>query len=374
VVFISVAAVVSALVDRLTRRGLQVARAVAEAEALARLAGGAVLSNAEPLPDIVAELRRTFVLDAVAVLAPVGNGWQPVASAGGPIPATPESASFAAELSEGTVLVLSGAMASAEDHQLLTVFVTQLRLAQEHAALEARAASATELQEANTLRTALLAAVSHDLRTPLASIKAAATSLLSDDVTFDRDEELGFAKTIDTEADRLTNLVTNLLDMSRVQTGALNVAARPVAVDDVVYRTIGMLAAGSARVIVDIDEPELKIEVDPGLFERVLANIIENALAWSPDGTVVRVEAGPAGDRVAIRVIDQGPGIPPDQREAVFQPFQRLGDARGERRDGVGLGLAVARGFMDTMGGDIEIEDTPGGGATVVCNLPRATA
>ena len=374
VVFVAAAAAVSALVDRLTRRGLQVARAAAEAEALARLAGGTVLSKGEPLPDLVAEVRRTFALDAVAVLAPTDDGWRPIASAGGPVPTRPEVASLSAELTEGTVLVLSGSMASADDRRLLNVFVAQLRLAQERAALEARAASATELEEANTLRTALLAAVSHDLRTPLASIKAAATSLLSEDVRWDEHEEREFAKTIDAESDRLTHLVTNLLDMSRLQTGALKVALRPIALDDVVYTTIGTLSGGGARVVIDIDEPDLFVMVDSGLFERVLANVIENALSWSPEGTVVRVEAGRAGDHVDVRVVDQGPGIPPDQREAVFQPFQRLGDGRGERRDGVGLGLAVARGFIDAMGGSVTIEDTPGGGTTVVCSLPLASA
>jgi two-component system, OmpR family, sensor histidine kinase KdpD len=374
IVFIAAAAVVSALVDRLTRRGLQLTRSAAEAEALARLAGGTVLSKGEPLPDLVAELRRTFGLDAVAVLAPDDGGWRPIATAGGPVPARPEAASLSAELIEGTVLVLSGSMASVEDQRLLNVFVAQLRLAQERAALEARAASATELEEASTLRTALLAAVSHDLRTPLASIKAAATSLLSEEVAFDRDEERLFAKTIDDEADRLTHIVTNLLDMSRVQTGALKVALTAVPLADLVYRTIGTLSAGSSRVIVDIDESDPFVEADPGLLERVLANVIENALAWSPDGTVVRVEGAPVGDHVDVRVVDQGPGIPVDRREQVFEPFQRLGDRRRETRDGVGLGLAVARGFIDAMGGSIAIDDTPGGGTTVVCSLPRAAA
>jgi two-component system sensor histidine kinase KdpD len=370
-VFVATAAAVSALVDRLTRRGLQMARATAEAEALARLAGGTVLSRGEPLPDLVAELRRTFALDAVAVLAPLDGGWRPIAAAGVPVPARPEEASFSAELTEGTVLVLSGPMSSAEDRRLLSVFVAQLRLAQEHAALEARAASATELEEANSLRTALLAAVSHDLRTPLASIKAAATSMLSEDVQWDHEQERSFAKTIDDEADRLTHLVTNLLDMSRLQTGALRVAVRPTGLEDVLYTTIGTLGPGGSRVIIDLDEPLLFVEVDPGLLERALANIIANALAWSPEGTVVRVEGGAAGDHVDIRVIDQGPGIPPDLRSRVFEPFQQLGDGAGDQPNGVGLGLAVARGFIDAMRGTVMIEDTPGGGTTVVCSLRR---
>jgi two-component system sensor histidine kinase KdpD len=271
------------------------------------------------------------------------------------------------------VLVLRGATTGAEDRRLLNAFVAQLRLAQERTSLEQRAASAAELEEANSLRTALLAAVSHDLRTPLAAIKAAATSLLSKDVKWDRVEVHGFAETMDTEADRLTHLVTNLLDMSRLQTGALKAAPRPVPLEDVVYGAVGSLGAGGARVVVETGEQIPPAAADPGLLERALANVIENALAWSPNGELVRVEADRLADHVYIRVIDRGPGIPVDKREHVFEPFQRLGDNAGDKPDGVGLGLAVARGFVEAMHGSVAIEDTPGGGTTVVLSLARAT-
>jgi two-component system sensor histidine kinase KdpD len=295
-----------------------------------------------------------------------------LAAAGGTPPTRPEDAPFSAELAEGTVLVLSDANLSGEDARLLRAFVTQLRLTQERALLETRAESALELEKANSLRTAILAAVSHDLRTPLAAIKAAATSVLSHDVDWSADQVGAFAKTINSEADRLTQLVSNLLDMSRIQAGALAVVLRPVKVDDLLYSTVESLGSLASAVVVDAPESLPAVSADAGLLERALANVIENAIAWSPSGVAVRVEAGVAGSGVAIRVIDQGPGIPPDQREEVFRPFQRLGDGAGNRPTGVGLGLAVARGFVEAIGGELSLDDTPGGGTTAVFNLQRA--
>jgi two-component system, OmpR family, sensor histidine kinase KdpD len=371
-VFFAVAAVVSALVDRLARRGLQVARAQAEAEALARLAGGSVLAGVNALPDLVAELRRTFDLDGVAILAPNPDGtWTVGARAGGPFPDTPDRAPFSAELDDGAVLVLAGSDLSAEDSRLLAAFVAQLRHAQEHLRLEAEAASATELAEANSLRGALLAAVSHDLRTPLASIKAAATSLLSSEVAWDPDQAEGFAKTINAESDRLTQLVSNLLDMSRLQVGAVPIAVRTVNIDDLLYRAVANLGSAASGVVIDIADALPPVAADPGLLERALANVIDNAVTWSPRSRAVRVEASTTADRVDIRIVDEGPGIPPDQRDHVFQPFQRLGDRAGSSPNGLGLGLAVARGFTRAIGGELAFEDTPGGGATFVFTLRR---
>jgi two-component system sensor histidine kinase KdpD len=286
------------------------------------------------------------------------------------VPTRPEDAQVSAELSKGTVLVLSGTVLGADDRRLLSAFVAQLQLAQERAELEAQAASAVQLEEGNSLRTALLAAVSHDLRTPLAAIKAAATSLLSHEVDWAPDQTQDFVKMIDVEADRLTHLVTNLLDMSRLQTGALQVVSRATKLEDVLYTAVGTLGTGAARVVIDVSDPVPPVDVDAGLLERAIANVADNALAWSPIGKVVRVGAVAVGDHIDIRVIDHGPGIPRDQREQVFEPFQRLGDGRGRTPNGVGLGLAVARGFVRARGGDLAVDDTPGGGTTMVFTLP----
>ena len=371
--FVAVAAVVSTLVDRLARRGLQVARARAEAEALARLAGDVVPSSAEALPGLVAELRRTFDLDAAAVLRPDGaGGWTVVAAAGEPVPTRPDEAAFSAELAEGTVLLLAGEAVNADDTRLLQAFVAQLRLAQDRAALADRAASAGELEDANRLRTAILSAVSHDLRTPLAAIKAAATSVLSTEVDWSREQVAAFAQTINAQADRLTALVSNLLDMSRIQAGALRPVVVPVELEDVVYEAVDGLGPASAAVVVDVAHRLPPALADAGLLERALANVVSNALAWSPPGIAVRVEAAAPGEDVVIRVVDQGPGIPREGRERLFQPFQRLGDGNGASPNGLGLGLAVAAGFTTAMGGDLTVEDTPGGGATFVFRLERA--
>lgn len=372
IVFLLVAGLVSRLVDQLTRRGQQVARSRAEAESLARLAGRSVLSGVEALPNIVAELRRTFDLDSVAVLTRDSTGWRAVAQAGSPVPASPESADFSVELDQGAMLVLAGHTLSAEDTRLLAAFVGQLRLAQERLLLESEAAAAAELAEANTLRSALLAAVSHDLRTPLASIKAAVTSLLSKEVEWEPSDIHGFCETIDEETDRLTGLVGDLLDMSRLQTGILPVSLEPVAVDDVVFEALSSLSTAGAGVTVCVPDSLPMIEADAGLLERALANVISNAQKWSAPGTAARVEAGIAGDHVDIRVIDRGPGIPRERREEVFQPFQQLGDGSRDGPRGVGLGLAVARGFTEALGGQLIVEDTPGGGATLVFSMKCA--
>ena len=384
--FLLVAVVVSMLVDQLARRRLETARAKSESEALARLAGGAMASGPEALPSLLADLRATFALSAVAILTPgedsgagaggagAGGGtkWIVQAASGFPVPTSPEEAPFAAALGGGAILVLAGTELAADDRRLLGVFVAQLRLVREQARLRAQAASAEQLSETNELRTALLAAVSHDLRTPLASIKAAATSLLSDEITWSPEAVTSFCETINDEADRLNALVGNLLDMSRLQTGVLHLDRRPVGLDEVVYAALASLSRDASKVSVDVPETLPRVNADAALLERAIANLIDNALTWSRPGLTLRVEAGRCGDRIDLRVVDRGPGIPPDQRVAVFRPFQRLGDGGGASKDGVGLGLAVAKGFVEAMGGELTLEDTPGGGLTSVISLPPA--
>jgi two-component system sensor histidine kinase KdpD len=152
----------------------------------------------------------------------------------------------------------------------------------------------------------------------------------------------------------------------------LGVQIRPVAVDEVVYAALASMAVDVSAVDVDVPESLPPVAADPALLERMIANVVLNALNWAPEETRVRVEAAVIGDRAHIRVIDRGAGIPRDKREAVFQPFQRLGDGGRAAYDGIGLGLAVAEGFADAMGAEITIDDTPGGGATVVITLRRA--
>lgn len=372
-VFFAVAGIISVLIDRLAGRGLEVARARAEAEALARLAGDSVVAGPHSLGDLAVQLRRTFDMDCVAVLAPADSGWSALASSGSPVPARPEDARYSAALDQEAVLVLGGRPLSADDTVLLGPFVSQMRLAQERYRLQGQARRAAELAEVDALRTALLDAVSHDLRTPLAGIKAAVSGLLAPDATWSARSARRFHVTIDRETDRLTALISNLLDISRLRAGTLPLVMRDTDVEKVLCRATDTLVEGGAPVDLDLPDDLPPVHADAGLLERALANVMANAQAVSPPGALVTVQAAAVGDRVEIRVVDAGPGVPEARRELVFQPFQRLGDsAGGGSSQGLGLGLAIARGFTEAMGGRLTVQDAPGAGAAFVFDLARA--
>ena len=318
-----------------------------------------VLKASDPLPELVADLVTTFRLDGGAVLHPSKEGWRVEAAAGAHPPTSPVDGTVTMPLPGEAMLVLRGSSLRAEDRQVFDAFATQLGVALESRRLQAEAAGAAALAKGNQLRTALLAAVSHDLRTPLASIKTAATSLLSEEVSFDATETRDLLETIDDEADRLNRLVSNLLDMSRLQTGALIVQARAVGLEEVVGSAIAELPA-APQIDIDVPDDLPPVDVDPVLLERALANIIGNALGFSPPGERVRIQAGAVDGRIDLRIIDRGRGIPVAERERAFMPFQRLGD--NPNGAGVGLGLAVAKGFVEAMRGELSVDDTPGGG------------
>jgi two-component system sensor histidine kinase KdpD len=261
-----------------------------------------------------------------------------------------------------------GRRVAPDEHRVLNVLVGQLGSAVEAAELKAHAERARELARANDLRLALLQAVSHDLRTPLAAIKASISSLRQPDVDWPRELRDEFYATIEDETDRLAALVTNLLDMSRLQSGVLAPRATPVAVEEVLPAAIASLGSRADRVVVDVAEDVPLVVADPALLERAVANVVDNAVAASPPGEKVRLEAGAVAGRVDIRVVDHGRGIPVVDRERIFEPFQRLVD----HGTGVGLGLAIARGFVTAMDGELTIEDTPGGGTTMVIGLSQA--
>ena len=370
VVFVLVAAVVSILVDRAARLRSEAQRGRAEAEALARLAGW-LMSEEDPLPQLVDHLRTTFGLTAVSVIRRVGDEWVVEAAAGPTPPGRPEDGAEAIELGPDTTLVLSGSRLPASARRILSAFAAQLAVAVRERELAREADEAAVLQEGNDLRMAILAAVSHDLRTPLSSIKASVSSLRQDDVTWKPDEVAEFLATIEEETDRLGNLVANLLDMSRIQTGALNLVRAKVGLDEVVPRALASLPDGGRSVEVDVPESLPRLDVDAALLERAVANLVSNASAWSPSGKPVCVLGSAAAGRVELRIVDRGPGIPQEDRDRVFEPFQRLGDRSSS--DGVGLGLAVARGFVEAMGGELRMEDTPGGGLTMVIGLEAAS-
>jgi two-component system sensor histidine kinase KdpD len=219
------------------------------------------------------------------------------------------------------------------------------------------------------MRTALLAAVSHDLRTPLASIKASVSSLRQTDVTWSEEDEADLLATIEQNADRLDALIGNLLDMSRLHTGSLQPFLRPTAIDEVApVAAVGL--DDSLRLELAVPDGFPLVLADPGLLERVLANLFSNALRFSPAGRPPELHASLSEGTVCLEVVDHGPGVPDEQKGRIFEPFERAGD----RHPGVGLGLTVARGFAEAMGGRIAALDTPGGGLTIRVVLPAAPA
>ncbi|MFC7302733.1 ATP-binding protein [Streptomyces monticola] len=366
VVFVGVAVSVASVVDLAARRTHQAARLRAESEILSFLAGS-VLRGETTLDALLERVRETFNMESVALLERASDR-DPWTCAGnvGPTPlGRPEDADVDMPVGDHMALALSGRVLPAEDRRVLAAFAAQAAVVLDRQRLQSEADQARALAEGNRIRTALLAAVSHDLRTPLASIKASVSSLRSDDVEWSEADQAELLEGIEDGADRLDHLVGNLLDMSRLQTGTVMPLIREIDLDEVVPMALGGVTEGS----VDLDIPETlpMVEVDKGLLERAVANIVENAVKYSPDQEPVTVAASALGRRVEVRVVDRGPGVPDEAKDRIFEPFQRYGDA--PRGAGVGLGLAVARGFVEAMGGTLNAEDTPGGGLTMVLTL-----
>lgn len=370
VIFFAVAVSVASVVDLAARRTHQAARLRAESEILSFLAGS-VLRGETALDALLERVRETFAMESVALLERVSDvdPWTCAGSVGPQPVDRPEAADVDMPVGDHMALALSGRVLPAEDRRVLAAFAAQAAVVLDRQRLVGEAEQARALAEGNRIRTALLAAVSHDLRTPLAGIKAAVTSLRSDDVEWSEEDRAELLEGIEHGADRLDHLVGNLLDMSRLQTGTVAPLMREIDLDEVVPMALGGVPEQSVEL--DIPESLPMVAVDPGLLERAVANIVENAVKYSPGGRPVTVAASALGARVEVRVVDRGPGVPDEAKDRIFEPFQRHGDA--PRGAGVGLGLAVARGFVDAMGGTLAAEDTPGGGLTMVLNLRAAS-
>ncbi len=371
-VFVVAAGTVSTLVDRVAKRSAEAAMATAEAAALAR-AAASLAAAPDPLPDLLIQLRELTDVDEVSVLQrDVDDGWVVQACTGDAAPTEPETGStYELNADHRTVVVFRPAPARSGDGSVLGAFLDALAVALEARRLAAEAADAAVVAEADALRTGILQAVSHDLRTPLAGIKASVTSLLSTDVTFDAATTREFLNTIDSEVDRLDRVVGNLLDMGRLQAGALSVMCRPTALEEVVVAALNHLDLAEDEVEVDVSETLPLVDVDGALLERAVANVVANAVAVQQPGMPVRVQAAVihVGDveRVALQIVDRGPGLNPRARARAFEPFQRLGDRSTQA--GVGLGLAIAHGFTRAIGGELTLDDTPGGGLTATFEL-----
>nr|WSX48548.1 sensor histidine kinase KdpD [Streptomyces sp. NBC_00974] len=368
-IFVGVAVSVASVVDLAARRTHQAARLRAESEILSFLAGS-VLRGENSLDALLERLRETFAMQSVALLERTSevDPWTTAASVGTSPVSRPEDADVDLPIGDNMALTLTGRVLPAEDRRVLGAFAAQAAVVLDRQRLVDEAEKSRALGEANRIRTALLAAVSHDLRTPLAGIKASVSSLRSDDVEWSEEDKAELLEGIEDGADRLAALIGNLLDMSRLNTGTVVPLIRETDLDEVVPMALGGVPEDSVEL--DIPETLPMIAVDRGLLERAVANIVENAVKYSPDGQPVNVTASALHERVELRVVDRGPGVPDEAKDRIFEPFQRHGDA--PRGAGVGLGLAVARGFTEAIGGTLTAEDTPGGGLTMVITLPIA--
>ncbi|HZZ49583.1 MAG TPA: DUF4118 domain-containing protein [Pseudonocardia sp.] len=372
VIMVVVAVLVALVVDRAARRAEQAAQARTEAALLASFAR-TVLTRVDPLPRLLEKVSEGFGLRSVAVLERSGenpNDWRYVACVGPRDCLRPEDAEVDVEVSEDVHLIGKGRPLAASDRRVLETVGGQALLALRNQRMTAEAEQARRRVEGAELRAGLLSAVGHDLRTPLTSIKAAAGSLRDPELALSDTDERELLATVEESADRLTALVDNLLDSSRLAAGAVVPLTRPVGYDEVVSLALANVD-GSGRVEVQIDESLPRVLADAGLLERVVANVVDNALRHGR-GTQVAVRASVHADRAELRVVDHGPGVPRSSVERLFEPFQRLGDR--DVTSGVGLGLSVARGFTRAMGGALTSEDTPGGGLTVVISLPISGA
>ncbi|WP_030211348.1 sensor histidine kinase [Streptomyces bikiniensis] len=369
VIFVGVAISVASVVDIAARRTHQAARLRAEAETLSFLAGS-VLRGETGLDALLERLRETFAMESVALLERGDDTepWSCVARVGPRPIDRPEVADVDMPVGDHLTLALIGRVLPAEDRRVLGAFAAQAAVVLDRQRLVGEAEEARKLAEGNKIRTSLLAAVSHDLRTPLAGIKASVSSLQADDVEWSEEDRAELLATIEDGADRLDHLVGNLLDVSRLETGTVTAVIRETDLDEVV--PMALLGVPEDSVELDIPETLPMVAVDRGLLERAVANIVENAVKYSPHGEPVLVSASALADRVELRVVDRGPGVPDEAKDRIFGAFQRYGDA--PRGEGVGLGLAVARGFLEAMGGTVTAEDTPGGGLTMVLGLRTA--
>ncbi|WP_228002867.1 sensor histidine kinase [Nocardia australiensis] len=369
VVLLIVAVAVAALVDVAAKQTRQARKASRQAELLTMFAG-AVLHGAD-LPNLLERIRETYGQRAVSLLC----GEQILAEVGERPPRRVSDAETSIEAGDASSwLLLAGRPLEPGDRLVLNAVANQAAGLVRQARLAEEASASAALLEADRLRRALLSAVSHDLRTPLAGAKAAVSSLRSEDIEFSPEDTAELLETVEESVDQLTALVGNLLDSSRLAVGVVAPQMRQVYMDEVAHRalvSVGMGARGLRRAAMDrvkVEGGEVSVLADGGLLERVLANLIDNALRHSSRDTPVRVTAERTGDHVSIAVIDAGPGIPPGAEEQLFEPFQRLGDR--DNTTGVGLGLSVVRGFVEAMGGEVHAEPTPGGGLTMLVDLP----
>jgi two-component system sensor histidine kinase KdpD len=371
VLLLGVAMAIAVLVDAAASRAREARRAGQEAELLSLFAAS-VLRGAD-LNTLLERVREAYSQRAVCLVREVDGRAIPVAGVGSEACLTMDSADTAVNVGDEEFwMLMSGRRLTGRDRRVLSVVATQAAGLVKQGELAVEAGKVQSLAEADELRRLLLSALGHDLRTPLTAAKAAASSLRAEDVWFSPEDTSELLATVEESVDQLTLLVANLLDSSRLAAGVVRPELTEVYLEEVVQRAlVGIGGRNTIYGRASIDR--VKVEVgatvamgDAGLLERVLSNVIDNALRYAP-ASMVRVNAGQVGPRVLINVIDEGPGVSKGAADKMFQPFQRLGDF--DTTTGLGLGLSVAKGFVEAMSGTITASDTPGGGLTILIDL-----
>lgn len=362
--FVVVAVLVSIVVDRSARRSRAATRAAAESETLSGIAGS-VIGGQDALEALVSRLRESFGMTSVILRA----GGSPLYTATDARLAGDDDVETTFPIGEHATLDLRGPDLAASDRRILGAFLSQIDSALRQRALQTEAERMRPVAEADRLRTALLASVGHDLRRPLAAATAAVSALRSTEVILSESDERELLAAADESLAALADLVTKLLDASRLQAGVLAVELESVPLDDVVGGALDELGLVPGDVELDLPPGVPPVRADRVLLQRAVVNVLSNAMRFS-ESAPPRLASSVFEGRAQLRVIDSGPGIPAEKREDVFVAFQRLGDT--DSSPGIGLGLALSKGFVEAMGGTIEAEDTPGGGLTVVFDLPVA--
>lgn len=402
--YVGNALIVSFLVDYAARRLAEANRAGAEATFLATVSGS-VLRGDDALTALVNQTREAFSLESVylfqygALMAQSKSASEAATSAApesaSTSPTVPSSASATETLTSAPSLeaslpsteptsfesghseripvgdtgelVLLGPQLEASNQRILSAIVAQIESVLEHRELAATAQSIKPLERNDQVRSALLSSVSHDLRRPLAAAVASVTALNSEDFALSPRDRAELLDTAQESLHTLTDLVTNLLDATRVQAGVLAVQNQLIDADSVIGSALDELGLGPDEIRLELNEELPSVLADRGLLQRSIVNILANAHRFSPADTPALVTTSSHLGFVEIRIIDYGPGIDEIKKQDVFMPFQRLGDT--DNTTGLGLGLALSRGFVEGMGGSLEIEDTPGGGVTMVISL-----
>jgi two-component system sensor histidine kinase KdpD len=264
-----------------------------------------------------------------------------------------------------------------EETRMLAAAADQIGQATEQDRLRADATSAELARRSDALKSALLDSVSHDLRTPLASIRAAAGSLMDRTVGWSADDEAAIVTTIDREAERLNRLVTNLLDVSRIEAGGLRAEFEPYALDDIVETAVARLrpSLGGRILTIDIPPDVPPVSVDATFIDQALTNVVENAIKYVPEGAPIRITATTVDPgRVRLVVEDGGPGVPAGSLARLFDKFYRVARPGEGSRKGTGIGLTVVRGLVEAMGATVSARPSDLGGLAVTIELPIAAA